>query len=361
MHRKYFFAIVGLAIASLLVVLFSFLKKDSTTVDQDQTPVLTKLGWQAPHPVSPYESFISGVGIVEASSENIVIGIPGNRVVEKVYVHVGSKVKKGDILVQLEDRDLKAELTSRKLEYEIAQAKQQKLEALPRPEDIAMAEAALKNAQIEWAMAKSQYDMVQSLDDPRAISQEMKNTRLYNYQQAETKVAQAKADLEKIKAGSWKPDLQIASLETKQARANVDRTFAEIERNIIRSPIDGTVLQVKIHEGEIPSSDPSRPPSLIVGNTQEMNLRVSINQFDIPFFRKKAPAVAYLQGDARVEFPLEYVRVEPYLVSKQNLTNDISEKVDTRVLQVLYRLKKDDQRVYVGQQMDVFIKADYTP
>ena len=95
---------------------------------------------------------------------------------------------------------------------------------------------------------------------------------------------------------------------------------------------------------------------MILGNTDKMHLRVNINQFDASFYDPKAPAVAYLQGNAQVEFPLELVKVEPYFVTKQNLTHDIAEKVDTRVLQVIYSFKEGEQHVFVGQQMDVFIE-----
>ncbi|MBA3603897.1 MAG: hypothetical protein H0W50_09740, partial [Parachlamydiaceae bacterium] len=68
-------------------------------------------------------------------------------------------------------------------------------------------------------------------------------------------------------------------------------------------------------------------------------------------------AVAYLQGDAKVQFALKFVALEPYFVAKQNLTNEITEKVDTRVLQAIYSLQESKHRVFVGQQMDVFIET----
>jgi len=44
-------------------------------------------------------------------------------------------------------------------------------------------------------------------------------------------------------------------------------------------------------------------------------------------------------------------------VPKRSLTGDSTERVDTRVLQVLYRFDRGDLPVYVGQQMDVFVEA----
>ena len=53
--------------------------------------------------------------------------------------------------------------------------------------------------------------------------------------------------------------------------------------------------------------------------------------------------------------PLTFVRVEPYVVPKRSLTGDNTERVDTRVLQVIYEVATTDQTLFVGQQMDVFL------
>jgi hypothetical protein len=70
-----------------------------------------------------------------------------------------------------------------------------------------------------------------------------------------------------------------------------------------------------------------------------------------------ARAEAALRGNARLRTPLEFVRVEPFVVPKKSLTGDSTERVDTRVLQVIYRFPRGKIPVYVGQQMDVFIEA----
>lgn len=350
MRRNYFLIIVGAALVCLFLIFYSLGKEISTPTTKD--PVI-------PPPLSPYKEYISGEGIVEASSENINIGTSVNRIVDKVLVKVGDKVRKGDLLLCLEDRDLKASLSAQEAAFNSAKAKLQRLEEFPRPEDLIVAQANLKSAKAELDLTKHQYEMVLGLSDPRAVSATEKSRRLYSYQQAEAKSQQAEADFEKTKTGTWKPDLEIARLEVQEAEANLRRINTDIQRTCIESPIDATVLQIKTHEGEFPSVDTQRVPMMILGNTDELYLRVSINQLDIPYFRANAPATAYLQGDARIQFPLEFVRIEPYLVSKQHLTNDITEKVDTRVLHIIYRIKKEKHQLIVGQQMDVFIQAEY--
>jgi HlyD family secretion protein len=86
-------------------------------------------------------------------------------------------------------------------------------------------------------------------------------------------------------------------------------------------------------------------------------VRVDIDETDAWRFRPGAPAVAFVRGNAELKSPLRFVRVEPYVVPKTSLTGDTAERVDTRVLQVIYSFNPAAFPVYVGQLMDVFIQV----
>ncbi len=94
---------------------------------------------------------------------------------------------------------------------------------------------------------------------------------------------------------------------------------------------------------------------IVLGDSKRLHVRVDIDENDLPYFSTAAPAVATLKGRPQVQFALKFVYVEPYVIPKQSLTGYNSERVDTRVLQVIYELP--DERmvdVYIGQQMDVY-------
>ncbi|MDP1880063.1 MAG: hypothetical protein Q8K60_03885 [Parachlamydiaceae bacterium] len=353
MNRGYFKWIILIAIGCVALIAY-FMHQEKI---RQAEPKHEKIGsW----PNTPFKSYIAAVGIVESSSGNIHIGSPVNRIVDQIQVRVGNKIKTGDVLFTLEAHDLEADLFSREVEYENAVAQLKKLESLPREEDIAIADAQFKAAETEYELAKSQFERVDGLQNSGAMSQEQVNNKKYAFEIAGAKYEQAKADLTKAKLGAWGPDLEIAKLQVKQSQALVQRVQSDLERTIVRSPIDGTVLQIKIHEGEYPPTELSGTQAMIIGNTDPLHLRVSINQFDSSYYNPKAPAVAYVQGNSQVEFPLYFVHLEPYFVPKNNLSNSITEKVDTRVLQAIYCFEEGEERVYVGQQMDVFIEANFS-
>lgn len=344
MNRKYFVIILILTLLSLFLI-FAFFQQNSSASRREKAVPLNP----------PFQTYTSGVGVVEPVSGNIYIGIPFNRIVKEVKVAVNDKVKKGDVLIVLDHHDLTANLKVKQQEYEKALANVQKLKEMPRQEDLTIAQEALKQAQVALNEAKTQYEMILNLPNPNAIRREERDKRLYRYQQAKANYKEMQARYDKIKVGAWKPDLDIAHYQSEQAKADADALKAEIERTYIRAPINGTVLQLKIHEGEIPGNYSSQPV-IIIGNIDELNLRVSVDQFNVANVTPNATAVAYRQGDNTHPYPLEFIHIEPVMIQKKFLTNAVEEQIDTRVFEILYRITKPDAKLFVGEQMNVCIE-----
>lgn len=346
MHRKYFYVILILTLLCFLLILFFFL---------GQKPLKEETPTAVPVDRPQFVTYISGVGIVEPISGNIHISTPSNRIVNKINVSVNDRVKKGEVLFELDNQDLLATLKIKQREYDKTLANLHKLESLPRKEDLVIAEEALNKAHTALNESKEQYDMIINLPNPRAISKEEQNKRTSNYQQAEAELRRAQAQFEMVKSGTWQPELNVAHHEVEQAKADVEAVETEIQRTYIKSPIDGTVLQIKIHEGE--TSDPSKT-ALILGNIDQLNLRVSIDPLKVSMLPPNSSAIAFRQGDQSTEFPLKFIHIEPFMVPKKYLTNEIDEKVDTQVFEILYRIANSNSHLLVGEQMDVYIDVE---
>ena len=97
--------------------------------------------------------------------------------------------------------------------------------------------------------------------------------------------------------------------------------------------------------------------ALILGDIRHLNVRLQIDQEDASRFNPAEAAMCFVRGMTRQQVPLTFVRIEPYVVPKQNLTGAPTEQVDTRVLPVVYRMGSAPFPLYVGQQVDAFIKA----
>jgi HlyD family secretion protein len=306
---------------------------------------------------APFASFVAGVGIIEASTENIAVGTPVSGVVTDIFITVGQAVTAGDPLFKLDDRNLQADLAVRQTSLQQAKERLVRLRSMPRPEEVPEAVARVKESEASLADAKNQLALAESVRDKRAISEDQILRRRYAVQMAEARLAQARAQLALLKAGSWKPDIEVAKAEVAAAEAQVKATETDIERLTIRALVPGQVLQVNIRLGEFAQAGVLQTPLMLLGNVDRLHVRVDIDENDAWRVRSGAPAVAFVRGNREMKTPLQYVRTEPYIVPKRSLTGESTERVDTRVLQLLYSFDRDDLPVYVGQQMDVFIEA----
>src|SRR5207248_9386056 len=98
-------------------------------------------------------------------------------------------------------------------------------------------------------------------------------------------------------------------------------------------------------------------PLIVLSDIDTMFVRIDVDENDAWRFKASAKAIAYVRGNRDLTTPINFYRVEPYVIPKKSLTGESTERVDTRVLQVLYSFASTDLPVYVGQQMDVFIAA----
>ena len=338
------------------------------TVLSENKPVVPAAPVAVPA-TSSFEQSVAGAGIVEASSQNIAIGahLPG--VVMKVLARVGDEVKAGDPLFQIDDRAARAEVRVREAALQAARQALGKLESQPRPEEVPPVEARVREMTAMVAEMTSQLKRVEALSDPRAVSPEEISRRKYALDNSQAKLDQMTADLRLLKAGAWKPDIEIARANVAASEALVESARTELERLTVKAPIDAQVLQVNIRPGEFApavggggggasnGAASSSTPLMLLGATKVLHVRVDIDENDAWRIRPDAKAHASLRGNKDLKTNLTFVRIEPYVVPKKSLTGDSAERVDTRVLQVLYAFDRSTLPVYVGQQMDVFIDA----
>jgi multidrug resistance efflux pump len=306
---------------------------------------------------APYKTFVAGAGLIEASTENIAIGTPVAGVVTDVFVKVGQHVEAGDPLFKSDDRNLQAELVVRNAALTAANEKLKRLQSLPRPEEIPSAEARVNEARANRDDAQTLWENWQKIDDPSAVSPEELTRRRFAAEMAEARLKEAESELSLLKAGSWRPDIEIAMADVASAVAQVKATQMDIERLTVRAPVDGQVLQVNVLLGEFAPMGALQTPLMLLGNTKILHIRVDVDEHDASRIRPGAAAVAFVRGDRTITTDLRFVRIEPYIVPKRSLTGESTERVDTRVLQVIYAFDPANLPVYVGQQMDVFIEA----
>jgi len=346
MFAKYGFPLLG-----LLALAFSIFSV------RHMTPAHVAAAPPQDPPASEFQKQVGGVGMVEPASENISIGVPVSGLVTEVRVKPGDVVQKGQALLRLDDRELRAELALRQSNVDLAAARLERLRNAPRAEDLPPAEARVEQAKAQLADAESQLRMIVAVTDRRAIRAEDLEKRRWAASTARAALLEAEANLAQLKAGAWKQDILVAQAELQQARQQVERIKADLDRLTVTSPVKGVILQVKTRPGEFAAAGPLEQPLLLMGSAGPLHVRVDVDEKDAWRVSPAARAYASVRGNAKLRFPLELVRMEPYVVPKRNLTGDTTERTDTRVLQVIYRLP-EEASVKAGQQMDVYIESE---
>jgi len=349
---------------------------------------------------NPYPNAISGAGIVEAESENVVIGVTEPGRVMEVYVKEGQKVEIGTKLFRIDSRELESQLKTAEAAVGTARADLNRTQAYRRKEDepllraqvaeaesaqaevrgssleaetqIRVATVALKDHQAHMRrldeLVKAQAAAVDDLERAQFAVQsdeaKIENTRAVletsrsREKTAAAKIDEAKANLNTYLAGPWPPDVERARAALAEAEAQVARINSDIARRTLTSPIAGIVLRRKLREGEyaVAANPKAQDAGIVIGNLDVLHVRVDIDEFDVPRFSKDLKAKAILKSGEGDPLALSFVRVEPFIIPKSALTNAQTELVDTRVLQVIYKIEKAPSYIYVGQQMDVFIE-----
>jgi RND family efflux transporter MFP subunit len=268
----------------------------------------------------PYEHTVAATGILEALSENVSLGVPIAGLVTDVSVKVNDSVKEGAALFRLDDRDLQAQLLKQRAAIEVAKAQ-------------------IDVSKANVTKMEDMFKRVRDMPDNRAVSADEVNQRQNDLNVAKAQLAASNAQL-------------LA------AQADVQQTEVMIERLTVRAPREGTIIQVNIRAGEYAGTAP-KIPAMVLGDLDKLQVRADVDEQNATRIRIGQEAKAYLKGDTTTAIPLKFIRIEPYVIPKVSLTGASTERVDTRVLQVIYSMDKpqNSSPMYVGQQVDIFINA----
>jgi len=265
---------------------------------------------------------VSGAGVVEPSSELIEVGAQRAGVVTRLEVQPGDRVSKGQLLFAIDDRDAQARLREARAA-------------------VALAEQRARAASVDVASAQRLLNLYTSVEDPRAV--------------AEQQVIDRRAQRDQARAR-----LEVARAEAAQARAQLASAETTAALHRVVAPRSATVLQVRTREGQYATAGPgpgNSDPLMILGETNPLHVRIDIDESEVDRAALGEPAIVSPRGNAGRRVRATFVRTEPLIVPKRSLTNEATERVDVRVLQLIYALPQDAAGFFDGQQVDAFIPA----
>ncbi|NQW47950.1 MAG: biotin/lipoyl-binding protein [Planctomycetes bacterium] len=316
-----------------------------------------------PPPIVPARTIFSGgvaaSGVVEPARENVHLSTEVAGVVAAVLVTEGQAVAEGGIVLRLDDRWKQSELAVQRAVLAASEQEMERLRSLPRPEDIPPSEARVRREQAAVDAHRDQFNRAGELFKRQVVTDQEIVQKRMALAVSQAELDQASTEDRQLKMGSWDKEIAVAAAAVEQARRRVAQGQVEIDRLAVRAPLAGTILRVDVRAWYV--GTPPGKSLVVLGDTTRAHVRVSIDEHDICRFRPGMPAIAHVRGDTSRPLALPFGRVVPFVEPKRMLTGQGDERVDTRVLQVIFRVtpsatESPETDLYMGQQVDVRIE-----
>lgn len=321
-------------------------------------------------PSNPYSAGIYMEGIVESdqpSGENINIypEVPGT--VKRVFVSEGQTVCKGAPLLEIDTSIQAATVAQQKAQAEAAFSLLQELKAEPRKENLDVAEAQLLAAQANYKTASDTMEKQSAASqlDARSVSKDALDSAVNGAAVANTNVAVAERNYALTKAGAWAYDITNQEQQYEALLKAYAASSALLAKYTLRASRDGVVLSINTivgsfisTQGAYDSYTQAMDPVLTLGShPAQLNVRCYVDEILVP----RLPPVGKMRAQLSVrgadtKLALTYVRTQPYVSPKIELSDQRTERVDVRVLPLIFKIEKSaGATLYPGELVDVYI------
>jgi HlyD family secretion protein len=224
----------------------------------------------------PDPTVIRVSGNVEVTDVEVSFRLPGW--VEARPVSEGETVRAGQLIARLESTELAQDVAFREAESRAFAAELAALESGSRPQEIAVARAALRHAQAELERQAAEYERQGNLLARNVVSQQVYQKAKTEYEVAKSQVEEAQERLKLSEEGPRQEDIVRARARLEQVRQSLAIAKTRLNYATLVSPISGIVLSENVEAGEyvVPGV-----PVVTVGDLANTWLRAYVNETDL--------------------------------------------------------------------------------
>jgi len=195
------------------------------------------------------ENTISASGTLDATQVKISSKIGGR--ISKMYVEEGDKIKKGQILFDMDCKELRLQLEQAELNYELAKVQHRLISKGARKEDIEQNRFSIEILKTNLDVAMNDYERARRLFSANAISQKALEDAELRVKVIEKQISAAEENLKKIKSISREEEIEVAKLRVDTSKVSIDILKERLSDCTVSSPIDGIISKKIYNEGEI--------------------------------------------------------------------------------------------------------------
>lgn len=245
-------------------------------------------------------------GTVECTTYRASSKIAGR--IEKMNLHEGQHVTKGELLYTLSTPELNAKLQQAEAAKNAATALDQKALAGARIQQIEAARNLWQKAQAGRVLSQRTFERVKTLYEQGVVAAQKFDEAEANYQAMVASEAAAKAQYELALDGASKEDKEAAAAQVQQAEGAINEVESYISDAMVYSPVDGEISSIIAEQGELVGSG---YPVVSIIDTTDIWATFNVKETLLPRIKIGGKMVAYIPAlDRDIEFEIRYISVQ---------------------------------------------------
>jgi HlyD family secretion protein len=262
---------------------------------------------------------ITASGTIE--SVNVTVSSKLSGQVKLIAVKEGDKVKKGDLLAEIDHELLDIQLRQAEANIEGANAQLKLLISGARKEDIRSAQELVTQAKTNLDQAKADRDRMKALYESNTVTKKQNDDAVSRYEITLAQYNSSRENLQKIKNIARPEEIENARANVKRNVASADLLKQNIEDCKIYSPSDGIVSKKFVEEGEIVSPSSSL---LKISDLQTVNLVIYVTETELAKVKlgQKADIKIDSYKDKNYEGKIIFISPEAEFTPKNIQTQD---------------------------------------
>ncbi len=259
-------------------------------LDAADAPLFDELGPAVRVEHSDIAETVSALGTLN-SSDRVEISTEVEGTVKEILVEKGERVEEGEPLIILDVSEWNVRLKQAEADVLSLRSELDSLLEGPDEAEIAQAESTLEDARIALERAEEEYESNMLLAMRNGIASRTLRESEREVRSLEKRLEVAEKNWEKLVKGAEPEDIAVAEARLAKAEADLETARDKVEAAVVRSPIDGTVIEIEVKTGDLvdPASSLGRN-MVVIADLDIMKASVPINEIDIPRVHEGIPA-----------------------------------------------------------------------
>lgn len=292
------------------------------------------------------KQYIEDTATVQSNNKQKVY-IEGSGKINEIKVNVGDPVKKGDILLTMDKKDLELKLEDANAKIDAAKAQLASTDNSNYVNKIEVAQAEADKAEVAYDSSARKLDNSKALYEAGVISKQELDADDDAYKSAEAVLKSANSQLEEVKKGT--PDYVKDGYEAgiEQAVILRDSIMRELEKQQVLAPIDGIILEKSVDENSIGAPGTE---AFLIGDNKTLELNANILSDDI--YKVEIGNEVEVSGNAIGDSILKgkVVKIAP---EAKNITSSLG--VNQKRVEVTIEINDDTSLLKPGYDLDIKI------